>query len=234
MPCSVLNPFWLGKAVVSSPITSPVELIDASLPTWRPIESAPADPITSIMTDSQDGKPDLSDTAADAANEFLAHIYSFADGHVRRFGRNFYNSFASLNSRRWWRVIGVVVIYLALRPLIHKLFKWMYDRSQKNEKEKKEKEKAEFAGKAKVSANALRGGGSGGKVLGEVDSSGDEVEEDEEDVLPHASGVPEWSSMARKRQKKYLKSVKKQNGKRADDMTEEQMLELLDWSDDGK
>lgn len=186
------------------------------------------------MSNQNSQQPDLSDVAADAASEFFLQIYEFADELVRRFGRNFYNMFATLSSRRWGKVIGIVVFYLIIRPYIHKLFKWMYDRDQKKEKEKKDRERAEFAGKAKVSANALRGGGSSGKVLGEVEGSDEEVEEDEEDVLPHASGVPEWSQMARKRQKKYLKSINKQNGKHAENMTEEQLMQLLDWSDEEK
>ena len=58
-----------------------------------------------------------------------------------------------------------------------------------------------------------------------------EAEEEEEKNLAQASGVPEWNKMARKRQKKYLKNLEKQNGKQADDLTEEQLMELLDWSE---
>lgn len=175
-------------------------------------------------------QPDISEQAADALQDFFGQLYSFFELVWTRLWKNSYASIAQMSGKRWTKVIGSVVFYVLIRPYIQKLFKWMYDRDQRKEKEKKEKEKAQF-GKVKVSANSLRAGGSDdkGKVLGEVDNTDDELEA-EEDVMAAASGVPEWNSMARKRQKNYLKNVKKDQ--RAEDLSREQIMELLDWSED--
>lgn len=177
-------------------------------------------------------QPDLSDHAADALQDFFGQLYVFFETIWTRFWRNGYASIAQMSGKRWTKVIGSVVFYLIVRPYIEKLFKWMHDRDRRKEKEKKEKERAEF-GKVKVSPNSLRSGGNGGgdkgKVLGEVENTDDELE-DEEDVMAAASGVPEWNKMARKRQKNYIKNVKKDQ--RAQDLSREQIMELLDWSED--
>lgn len=127
-----------------------------------------------------------------------------------------------------------VVAYIIARPYIEKFFKWTHDRQRKKEKEKKMKAEEERRNgkKAKMSANSLRSGG-GGKVLGEVENSDDNPEDDgeEEENLAQASGVPEWNSMARKRQKKYFKNLEKQAYKGAENLSEEQVMELLDWSE---
>ena len=176
-------------------------------------------------------EPDLSEIAADAARDFFNQIFGVLDTSVRRFGKNFYASFAEVSMRRWTKVILSVIFYILIRPYIEKFFKYLHDRERRKEKEKKQAQKAALGGKkAKMSANALRGGESG-KVLGEVENTDDEVEDEEESELAQASGVPEWNSMARKRQKKYLKNLKKENGKRAEKLSEEQIMELLDWSE---
>ncbi|CAI7663048.1 unnamed protein product [Penicillium manginii] len=165
---------------------------------------------------------DISDKAVEAATDFFAQIYSLIETVIKRFFKN-----------SWASVILSVVFYLCVRPYIEKLFKWMHDRDRKKEKAKKEAERAAFGKKKpKMSANALRGGESG-KVLGEVDDSDDDLvaEEGEEDILAAASGVPEWHGMARKRQKKYIKNLQKQ-GQKAEKLSEEQIMELLDWSDE--
>jgi hypothetical protein len=173
---------------------------------------------------------DLGDLAAEAAADFFTQIFGFVETAVRRFFKNFYASFAEVSAKRWTKVIGSVIVYLILRPYIEKFFKYLHDRDRKKEKEKKEKERAARGGKkAKMSANALRGGDKG-KVLGEVENTDDEIEEDGEDELAQASGVPEWNGMARKRQKKYLKNLAK--GQRAEKLSEEQIMELLDWSEE--
>ncbi|KAJ5783198.1 hypothetical protein N7457_004972 [Penicillium paradoxum] len=174
-------------------------------------------------------QPDLSEQAVAAANDFFYQLYQFFELIVTRFCKNGYASIAQMSGKRWTKVIGSVVFYLIIRPYIEKLFKWMHERDRRKEKEKREKEKANF-GKVKMTANSLRGGGdTKGKVLGEVDHTDDELE-DEEDIMPTASGVPEWSKMARKRQKNYIKSVKKDQ--RAEDLSRDQIMELLDWSDE--
>ncbi|KAJ5792622.1 uncharacterized protein N7503_008600 [Penicillium pulvis] len=172
---------------------------------------------------------DMSDVAAEAAADFFNQIFGVIIEAICRFGRNFYNSFADVSVGRWTKTIGSVIFYILIRPYIEKLFKLLYDRDRRKEKEKKEKERAALKGKkAKKSANSLRAGETG-KVLGEVETE-DELEEGEEN-LALASGVPEWNKMARKRQKKHMKNLEKQNGKQAEDLSEEQFLELLDWSE---
>ncbi|KAJ5200757.1 Protein trafficking Pga2 [Penicillium cf. griseofulvum] len=173
---------------------------------------------------------DLSEKATAAAEDFFAQLYVFFETIFTRFFKNGYASIAQMSGKRWTKVIGSVVFYLIIRPYIEKAFKWMHDRDLRKEKEKREKEKANF-GKVKVSPNSLRAGGDSGKgkVLGEVDNTDDELE-DEEDVMAAASGVPEWNDMARKRQKNYIKRVKKDQ--RAEDLSRDQIMELLDWSDE--
>jgi hypothetical protein len=175
-------------------------------------------------------QPDLSEQAADAFQDFFGQLYVFFETVWTRFWKNGYASIAQMSGKRWTKVIGSVVFYLIVRPYIEKLFKWMHDRDRRKEKEKKEKERAEF-GKVKISPNSLRGGGGDdkGKVLGEVDNTDDELE-DEEDVMAAASGVPEWNKMARKRQKNYIKNVKKEQ--RVEGLSRDQIYELLDWSED--
>lgn len=175
--------------------------------------------------------PDLGDKAAEAASEFFTEIFGMVETVIRRFFRNFYNSFAQVSMSRWTKVIGSVIFYILIRPYIEKFFKYLYDRDRRKEKEKKEAEKAKLGGKkAKMSANSLRGGDKG-KVLGEVENTDDEVEDDEEDELAVASGVPEWNKMARRRQKKYIKNLQKKEGPKAEKFTEEEIMELLDWSE---
>lgn len=144
-----------------------------------------------------------------------------------------------------------VIGYILIRPYIEKFFKVMHERerAKRKEKEKEQKEKDGVKGKkAKVSANALRNQGSG-KVLGEVQESDDEIEsgdsDEEEEVeenvnendIPDeedegkASGVPEWGRHARKRQKKYLKGLEKNRIAEPVSLSDEQMLEMLDWSE---
>lgn len=180
-----------------------------------------------------EAQSDASERAAELATEFFTSIFGVLETTVRRFFTHTYNSFADVSGKRWTKVIGSVVFYIIIRPYIEKLFKYLQDRDRRKEKEKKEAEKAAMGGKkAKMSANALRGGGDG-KVLGEVENTDDEAEEDEEaDLnLAMASGVPEWNQMARKRQKKYIKNMKKQSGQRAEAFSEEQLMEMLDWSE---
>ncbi|KAJ5083386.1 hypothetical protein N7456_012813 [Penicillium angulare] len=179
-------------------------------------------------------RADMSDVAAEAAADFFHQVFGVVIEAAKRFYRNVYNSVAdagSMGTRRWAKVIGSVVFYIIIRPYIEKFFKYLHDRQRAQEKEKKEKEKAARSGKkAKVSANSLRGGTDSGQVLGEVDNTDDELEDGEEN-LAQASGVPEWNNMARKRQKKYIKNLRKQ-GQQADEFSEEQIMEMLDWSDD--
>ncbi|OOG00639.1 hypothetical protein ASPCADRAFT_202471 [Aspergillus carbonarius ITEM 5010] len=170
---------------------------------------------------------DPGEVAADALNDFFSQIYTFCETIFTRFFGNLYASFADVSINRWTKVVCSVIGYLLLRPYIEAFFKKMHDRERKKIKEKEEAKKNEK--KAKVSANALRGGGGGGRVLGEVENTDDEIEDGED--FATASGVPEWGKNARKRQKKYLKSLEKEAESRTHKLSEDQLMELLDWSD---
>ncbi|PYH94893.1 hypothetical protein BO71DRAFT_398486 [Aspergillus ellipticus CBS 707.79] len=175
---------------------------------------------------------DPGEVAVDALNDFFGQLYAFCETAVTRLLTNFYSSFADVSINRWTKVILSVVGYILVRPYIEKFFKKMHDRDRQKEKEKKEKAEAERAAgkkKAKLSANALRGGDGGGRVLGEVENTDDEIEEGED--FATASGVPEWGKNARKRQKKYLKSLEKEAQSQTHNLSEDQLMELLDWSE---
>lgn len=182
-------------------------------------------------------EPDFNDLVHDAINDFFSQVFGVAQAGFTRFTTNFYNSFAQVSSTRWTKVIGSVVFYIIIRPYIERFFRWSSDRERKN-REEKEKKQAEATGysegkKAKVSANSLRSGKpaaaaaeeEGGKVLGEVENTDDEVDDDEEGEavrFAKESGVPEWGKNVRRRQKKQP----------SHNLSEEQLLEMLDWSED--
>lgn len=190
---------------------------------------------------------DPSDIVHDAINNALLGLASLIRTGYDRFTTNLYASFADVSKNRWIKVVLSVVGYIIVRPYIERFFRWSSDRerARKAEKEKKEQEAtgmSEGMERPKVSANSLRGGKKkeeeeeGGKVLGEVENTDDEVgSEDEEESeaikFARASGVPEWGKNARKRQKKGRKMKESAHG-----LTDEQLVELLDWSesDDGK
>lgn len=184
-----------------------------------------------------------SSPASDALSSFANHVISFFETIFRRFIRNVKASFTNVTKERWTKVIITVVVYLLIRPYIERFFKYMHDRDRAKAKQK-EKEKVEAWGeknrRARVSANQLRSTTAGaagadgeGKVLGEIDTDEDvddnEVDDAEDEAK--ASGVPEWGRHARKRQKKYLKDLQKNQQPVAEELTDQQMLELLDWSE---
>ncbi|PLB44513.1 hypothetical protein P170DRAFT_440780 [Aspergillus steynii IBT 23096] len=177
---------------------------------------------------------DPSDVVADAINDFFGQLYSFCETLFGRFFKNLYTSFADVSVNRWTKVILSVVGYIIVRPYIEKLFARMHEKDRKKQQEKERAAREAREGKsAKVSANALRGGGggdTGGKVLGEVENTDDEIEDGEEDFAT-ASGVPEWGKNARKRQKKHMKNLEKEAEQRTHNLSEDQLMELLDWSD---
>lgn len=181
-----------------------------------------------------------SSPASDALTTLANSVISFFQTITRRFLRNSKASFTQVSRDRWTKVIIIVVIYILIRPYIERFFKYMHDRDRAKAKQK-EKEKAdawdEKNRRARVSANELRAAGASasaadgageGKVLGEIDS---EEEEDEAEDEAKASGVPEWGRLARKRQKQYFKSVQKNQQPRAEELSDQKMLELLDWSE---
>lgn len=182
---------------------------------------------------------DPSDVVHDAINDFFQQVFGLATRAFYRFTNNLYASFAQVSKGRWTKVILSVAFYVIIRPYIEKFFRWTSDndRKRREEKEKKEKEATGFeAGrKSKVSANSLRGGGANesGKVLGEVDNTDDEMDDEEEgeDIkFAKASGVPEWGKNARKRQKKQARNLA-ESSQKTHNLTDEQLMELLDWSE---
>ena len=187
---------------------------------------------------------DLSDAVHEAVNDFFKQLFGFVSTGYYRFTNNLHASFAQVSKDRWTKVILYVVFYIIIRPYIEKFFRWTSDkeRKRKEEQEKKEREATgyEAGRKSKVSANNLRGGAAAanesGKVLGEVDNTDDEVDDDEEEgedvKFARASGVPEWPSgkNARKRQKKQARNLA-ESSQKTHNLTDEQLMELLDWSD---
>ncbi|KAA8651348.1 hypothetical protein EYZ11_000966 [Aspergillus tanneri] len=170
---------------------------------------------------------DPSEFVADALNDFFGQLYTFFDTIFRRFFGNLYASFADVSVNRWTKVILSVTGYIIIRPYIEKFFAKMQERDRKKAEEKKWAQ-AEATGasgdkKAKVSANSLR---AGGKVLGEVENTDDELDDGED--FATASGVPELGKNARKRLKK---NMKKEAGQRTHNLSDEQLMELLDWSE---
>ncbi|RAL17010.1 uncharacterized protein BO97DRAFT_402574 [Aspergillus homomorphus CBS 101889] len=185
--------------------------------------------------------PDPRAQALEALSDFFTQLYSFAETLVTRFITNLHASFANVSMGRWTKVILSVIGYLIVRPYIEAWFKKMHEKDRKKHMEKKRAQEEAAAGgaggdkkKARMSANALRGGGAG-RVLGEVENTDDEIDEEEtttaEDFAT-ASGVPEWGKNARKRQKKYMKNLEKEAEKQTQKLSEEQIMELLDWSED--
>ncbi|OJJ44981.1 hypothetical protein ASPZODRAFT_661190 [Penicilliopsis zonata CBS 506.65] len=173
--------------------------------------------------------------------DFVGQLLAAAEATLKRFVNRFSASFTTGDAKRWVRVLLIVFAYLLVRPYIDRFFKWSYERDRLKREEKKKKEEEAFGvtedSQAKVSANSLRGGGAAaaaaprepGKVLGEVENSDDEINEAEE--FATASGVPEWGKNARKRQKKYQKNLEKGGNTRAKNLSEDQIKELLEWSD---
>ncbi|KAL2869230.1 uncharacterized protein BJX67DRAFT_379264 [Aspergillus lucknowensis] len=174
----------------------------------------------------------------DALNDFFGQLYTFFEMLIRRFCTNLYNSFADVTLHRWTKVGLSVIGYILIRPYIEAFFKKMHDRDRKRQQEKERAEAAERRKKkAKVSPNTLRGGAEGeGKVLGEVENTDDEVEGEGggEDAgeFAAASGVPEWGKNARKRAKKHQKKIEREAAEgNVSKLSEEQLMELLDWSE---
>ncbi|KAL4813405.1 trafficking PGA2-domain-containing protein [Aspergillus spinulosporus] len=177
-----------------------------------------------------------SQAITDAINDYFSNLYALLELLVNRFRTNLYNSFAQVSAYRWTKVILTVIGYILIRPYIEAFFKKMHERDRKKQQEKERAERKKA--RAKVSPNALRGGAAEGegKVLGEVENTDDELddavnEENAEDFAT-ASGVPEWGKNARKRAKKHAKKLEKEAEEtKGPKLTEEQIKELLDWSE---
>ncbi|KAL4972334.1 trafficking PGA2-domain-containing protein [Aspergillus desertorum] len=181
----------------------------------------------------------LSQAITDAINDYFSNLYAFLELLVTRFCKNLYKSFAEVTAYRWTKVVVSVVGYILIRPYIEAFFKKMHERDRKKQQEKERAERKEKRARAKVSPNALRGGAAEGegKVLGEVENTDDELDNVEEngenaEEFATASGVPEWGKNARKRAKKHAKKLEKEAEEtKGPKLTEEQINELLDWSE---
>lgn len=170
-------------------------------------------------------------TVSDLIADFFAQLFSGLDTYFTNLSTNLHEGLTNVTARRWLRMAVIVFGYIMIRPYIDGFFRWTYDRRQRKEKEKQQAQMEAFGAsgkKAKVSPNSLRGPG---KVLGEVENTDDEAEDDEKKAEGKATGVPEWGKNARKRQKKYLKNLEKEAERRAEELDDQQILELLDWSE---
>ncbi|KAL4806750.1 trafficking PGA2-domain-containing protein [Aspergillus unguis] len=185
-----------------------------------------------------------SQMVTDTINEYFSNLYALVEMLVTRFFTNFYKSFAEVTAYRWTKVIASVVGYILIRPYIEAFFKKMHERDRKKQQEKEKAKRKEA--KAKVSPNSLRTGGAAagdgeGRVLGEVENTDDELESDNDndkepgenaEEFATASGVPEWGKNARKRAKKHAKKLEKEAEEtKGPKLSEDQIKELLDWSE---
>lgn len=168
-----------------------------------------------------EGATDPGEAIADAVNEFFGLLFKGFSVSYERLKNNLYHSVTDMGTRRWLRLAAVVVGYILIRPYIDMFFRKWFDYDQKRKKIKEEKRRA--AKQAKASANSLRAGNA------DTEESSEDDEDEEEEA--ETSGVAEWDRLARKRQKKYVKSLGKEATKLPDGMTHEQLLELLDWSE---
>ncbi|KAH8692289.1 trafficking PGA2-domain-containing protein [Talaromyces proteolyticus] len=158
-------------------------------------------------------------SAGAALNEIISTISAYLLDTVS----DFQDWIATPTIRKWIRIIVIVFGYLMVRPWIELFFKKMFERQMDKDdaerKKKREEEEgflAEGVEKARKSGNSLRVGGG-------QEEEGSEEEAEEEKIK--ASGVMEWGRGARKRAKKVEKKKLKEQ------MTEEELLELLDWSE---
>lgn len=165
-------------------------------------------------------------TEAPDVSSLLHEFFSGITNYFIDTLRNLHTSLTTPKARYWIRLCVIVGGYIMIRPLIELFFRKLFERKMEREEARKKEQEAAFTEpgkKAKMSANSLR---SSGKVLGEVDS--EEEAEINKKNNGKSSGVPDWGKGARKRQKKYMKNLQQ---KRADELTEQEILELLDWSE---
>lgn len=136
--------------------------------------------------------------------------------------------------KRWLRIIVIVAGYIMVRPWIEKFFAKLFEKQMSKEDAERDKKRAEEEGflapgteRAKKNANSLRVGGGEGED--ENKDTGASDDEDEEEGKAKASGVTDAGRGARKRQKKA--AAKQEALRKAEQMSEEELLQLLDWSE---
>ncbi|KAN0083777.1 Protein trafficking PGA2 domain containing protein [Elaphomyces granulatus] len=170
-----------------------------------------------------------SQTAAATPDDVWSLLHEFTSKITIYFSNAFRNLHASVttpSTKYWLRLCVIVCGYIMIRPLIDMFFRKSFERTREKEAARKREQEEAFNApgkKAKMSANTLR---TPGMVIGEVDT------EDEEEINRNngskATGIPSWGTSARKRQNKFLNQEAKRREK---EMTDEQLLELLDWSE---
>ncbi|CRG91585.1 hypothetical protein PISL3812_08635 [Talaromyces islandicus] len=171
---------------------------------------------------------------AETTNPDIAAIFSeiveTVSHYVLEIIGDFQDWVATPKIRRWLRIIVVVAGYLMVRPWIELFFRKMFEKQMDKEDAERKKKREEEEGflapgmeRAKKNANSLRVGGAG-----EEQEQGSSDEEDEAEKVK-ASGVMEWGRGARKRQKKA--AAKQEALRKAEQMDEEELLQLLDWSE---
>ncbi|PGH18406.1 hypothetical protein AJ79_00475 [Helicocarpus griseus UAMH5409] len=152
--------------------------------------------------------------------------------YLDTFTTNLSTTVSSLTLRDYIRLVWIIGGYLFMRPYLDAAFrKLLTSNMDKADKEKQEREREEAlalaggkkgaadvtgagAGKAKLSANALRGVlrelGEDDGVGGGADDEGDEDEEGEGQGQGQGTAVgggPQWGKSARRRQKRALKEL---------------------------
>lgn len=170
----------------------------------------------------------MPDYAGTTAASHGADVSSLLQEFFSRLADYFIETFQNLSTaittpkfKYWLRIFVVVAAYIMVRPLIELFFKTLLHRKlDKEDAERKKREEAFTVPgtQAKMSANALR-----------TSKTDEEKKEEEENVK--STGVMEWGRDARKRQKKYLKNLEREAERKAEDMDDEELLELLDWSE---
>ncbi|KAK4178370.1 protein trafficking Pga2 [Triangularia setosa] len=139
--------------------------------------------------------------------EDIAHLATtFGD----RFTTNLKSTLDNMSPQKWIRVIIVAGTYLLLRPYLMKLGGRAQMASYEDEHAATE---AEFAAKAKISPNELRGNVN---IPDDTDSEG----EDEEGG--GASSATDWGKKARRRQRDMIKKLLEAEERRLQESKEEE------------
>jgi hypothetical protein len=179
-------------------------------------------------TSKRNDKRKMPDYAGTTAASHGTDVTSLIQEFFSRLADYFIETFQNLGTaittpkfKYWLRICVIVAAYIMVRPLIELFFKTLLHRKLDKEDAERKKQEEAFTvpgTQAKMSANALR------------TSKTDEEKKEEEETVK-STGVMEWGRDARKRQKKYLKNLEREAERKAEDIDDEELLELLDWSE---
>ncbi|KAM5466676.1 hypothetical protein MauCBS54593_005933 [Microsporum audouinii] len=140
----------------------------------------------------------MADFQFTSVTDMLYTLYS-------NFTNNISTSVSNLTIQDYIRLVWIIGGYYFLRPYLDKGFRKLLD-SGTAKREAEEAAAAETAGKAKMSANALRQG----------DTAGDSDEEEEDEG--ESTGVSNWGKSARRKQRNFMKYLEQEaERKRAED-----------------